>query len=141
MKHDVVAELAVTANDRAAMHLAAGAEDAPLANDRKREQAAVLANAGSRVNACQWVNAMAWRLCTAMQTADNNDEGRERIGDLDQSLAVDGDGGWGDDRRGPAVVQIAGVFFVFDESDIALLGFVQRAGRDNFAVTVADNLP
>ena len=94
------------------------------------------------MNACLLVDSMGRQLIAAVQMANDQDEGGERVGDLDQGLTIEPHRSRRDNGRSAAFMQIAGVFLVFDESDIARLGFVQRpsGAYDGLAVALQFSL-
>ena len=86
----VVAEPAVSADDDAAVDAAAGADDAAFADDGERVDARVRAQARGRMDDGERIDAVRRRVGPAVQVAGDGDEGRQRVGDADQSFAVGG---------------------------------------------------
>lgn len=69
---------------------------------------------------------MTGRRVPAVQTSHDYHESRERVGYLNQRLTVDGNRRGNDNGRSTALVEVAGMFFVFDEGDVTRPSFVKR---------------
>ena len=129
-KRDIVAELAMAADDRARVDAAARSNDRTFANRGKREDAGVLSHDGCRMHKGPGIDAVGFFHGVAAIAHDGH-EGVERVFYLDQRDAIETEILRHHRGRSVAILKARGVLAVNYKGDVAWSGLAQRSGTLN----------